>query len=186
MTEEKRLFVALPLSQEWRDILSRYPSRVSFPEKDVRWADAENLHITAHFLGNVPAVSVPQLCGRLERALAAVAPFSLAFKDVTYAPPRGKITMIWAQCAKNQEFTQLVRAITKTARVFVHNGREKILPPLPHITLARFRRPIPQHPRLPYPAAETLPALSVSVCILMESVLSRGGPRYHPVASFSL
>ncbi len=56
-----RLFVALELDEQARDLLADCQQRLSGLDPAVRWVQPEQIHLTLKFLGQVPDQDVPQV-----------------------------------------------------------------------------------------------------------------------------
>jgi len=77
LTEEPRLFVAVPLDEEARAAVEAVVEgvRAGEPEgRGVRWVRLEGLHITLRFLGPTPEPRVGQLADAVRAAGAGAAP----------------------------------------------------------------------------------------------------------------
>lgn len=132
----KRLFVAIPPSAKFQSALASYKN--IFPgEERVRWIQPDHFHVTAHFIGDVPADTEPHITEVMEAVASNTPSFSLILKDVIFAPPhrKGRERMIWAQFHPHPAFTSLVDKLRE--ELIQYGDAQKT--PLPHITLARFR-----------------------------------------------
>lgn len=178
----KRLFIAIQLSDELRDIFSRYKEK--YPELDARWTAPEKLHITAYFCGDVDETNIPEVQEKLNQL--RIKPLELSFKEILFAPPHRPPRMIWAQFENNPEFTELTRKIYETIKEFL-DPKESRPPnhnPIPHVTLARFKNPeITEGIQLEQPTVDVLKVKSYD---LMESKLSPEGSKYIVLQSYAL
>lgn len=142
--ETKRLFIALPLERHFLGTFSRYrdkQGRVPY----LRFIPERNLHITALFIGAVPAREVPHIEDAVEQVAHSMQPFSLLLRKVAYAPPNRPTDMVWAYFEQSAFLDVLVHRLY-TAIQPVHipqdsykNSRDRVVP---HVTLARFRTDI--------------------------------------------
>ena len=178
---KKRLFIAIPLSEEVLNQLEAY--NYSLNLKNLRRMPKQNLHITVYFLGDVEEAEISDLIDRLNCALIGVKAFSLIFEEITFAPPNQQPRMIWAQFKNNKNYDKLSRitynAIHKFAGV-KEDPEEKTI--IPHITLARFRYLFnADNTKLEQPKISNL---EVKSCLLMESELNSNGSIYSTVATF--
>ncbi len=62
---------------------------------DVRWTNAEQLHLTLKFLGNVPASSVEAVKESMAEACAATAPFQLRAEGIGFFPNERQPRVVW-------------------------------------------------------------------------------------------
>ncbi len=101
-----------------------------------RWQDAENLHITLRFVGEVDTPLANDLAAELARIAAP--PLRLSIAGVGHFEHKGRPHAIWARIAPDAALDGLRK---KVERPCVQAG----LPPetrrfTPHITLARLNR----------------------------------------------
>ena len=132
-----RLFVAIELPE---DIKKRMQTLCQgLP--GARWTDAEQMHLTLRFIGDVEGAVAQDIREALVEIRADS--FPLQFDGVGCFPPRGRPKIVWIGVAANSELFHLQKKIES---VLV---REVGLPPekrkyAPHITLARLRNTPPQ------------------------------------------
>jgi 2'-5' RNA ligase len=178
-----RLFVALDLPEAavaavstWQDLVFGH-----LPELRINRA----LHLTLCFLGNTPASAVAPLT----RALASVRfpRFTLAFGEPVFLPERGRKNVValplvdaasspGGLAAVCHLQTEVSAALAATG--FYHPERRAYLP---HVTVARFRRP--GHPFSLHNV--NLPELCPSDLVLYTSTLERSGAVHTPLAKFT-
>ena len=83
--ETVRLFTALEIPESLRSALAAVPGSLKAQLTGARWVPARSMHITLHFIGNVPRESLPEI----RRALSGVfpasgaGPFSLSLEELT-------------------------------------------------------------------------------------------------------
>jgi 2'-5' RNA ligase len=94
-----RLFVAVELSAKLRAVLLDAQQRLGAFDRDVRWVDEENLHLTFKFLGDVMDGRVPEIVAVLERVLADCGVRELRLSGAGCFPPRGPVRVAWAGVA---------------------------------------------------------------------------------------
>jgi 2'-5' RNA ligase len=138
---KKRLFIAIPLPESQKEILSSCREKNSLA--DARWTTDEKLHITAYFCGDIEESKIPEMNTSLKDAAANMKPFKLDWKGLVFAPPKRPPRMVWAEYEGNKEFTNMVHAIYNSIKDFLDpSNAEKPHPrPIPHVTMARFRNP---------------------------------------------
>jgi RNA 2',3'-cyclic 3'-phosphodiesterase len=175
-----RLFVAVELSDSWRDWLGTLAAAARRDGVDgYRWTRPELLHVTVVFLGDQPAGRLPEIVGAVERAAAASRRFSLDLGQVGgfggrrprtlwvgVGDPRGGLAAVR---------TRLERELDAGAIPFDRK------PLVPHVTLARARPAAPSGAsslaRI-RPFGGMAPALDVAEVSLVRSELRPDGPRY--------
>lgn len=130
----RRLFVALPLPDDLRILLSG----LNVPSASLAWTRPEQLHVTLRFLGDVDEAQVEPLADALDGV--KVAPFILPLEGVGTFPPRGAPKIIWVgvghahpllfQLRQQLDDALLGCGLEFDVRLF-H----------PHVTLARVKSP---------------------------------------------
>jgi RNA 2',3'-cyclic 3'-phosphodiesterase len=182
---ERRLFVALPLPHDISLMLDGAVAELEsrFP-RTARITPQEQWHITILFIGTVPDESVAAINAAL-RALAVHEPVAVELGRITYGPPERPPRMVWLTTtdATSRRLSELQSGIMRNLRAegvpFAHGEFGGFSG---HITLARFGN-VPN----PSPLDETFPHRFVAgELLLMESVLSRGGPEYEELGRFAL
>ena len=134
-----RLFVAIDLPDATKDRV------LSLREDDLppgRWTRREALHLTLHFIGNVPEA----VARAYQRALAQVAApaFELRIAGVGQFPVEARPRVIWA----GVENTAALRALHEAVgRALESEGFQRERRRFhPHITLMRFKKPLRRGP----------------------------------------
>lgn len=130
MTAARRLFVAIDLPAELRGRLAG----IVAPAVGVRPARPQALHLTLHFLGDVPAA----LERRIVTELGGVRmpPFTLRLAGRGRFPPRGPARVLWVGLEESRPLASLHATIgAAIARAgIVPEAR----PYLPHVSVARL------------------------------------------------
>lgn len=174
----KRLFISISLTEESKDLLSKY----RFDNEDIRWVESDNLHLTVFFLGDVSEEKLYELREVLREKLLVVKPFILKFDSMVFAPSDERVRMIWARFKGNDSYKFLVNEVAFSVKEFVSKRKEhKEL--IPHVTIARINNP-------EIGKILTLPSLNlqdvfVEECFLMESQLGVDGSHYTVIEQFS-
>lgn len=179
-----RIFVALSISAEARDVFSAVLAEFRRADPKTRWIDPANLHVTLKFIGNVATEKLPPI----EQALATITglrPFELELRGLGFFPNERRPAVIWAGIAAPPELAALA---TKIDEVVSTCGIPRETRPFaPHLTLARFKEP-----RLPEALLTQASHLrdrffarqSVGEFQLMESRLKSGGAEYTTLRTF--
>jgi 2'-5' RNA ligase len=180
---QHRLFVALDLPEDAVAAVRQWQQLVfgDLPELRVNHA----LHLTLCFLGDTLANAVPAL----SEALAGV-PFhrsALAFGEPFFLPERGRknvVALPLVDAATEPGGLATVRRLQAAiSATLVDTGLYKAerRPFLPHVTVARFRRP-----GQPFPLhIVNLPEFCPSRLVLYTSVLDKAGAVHTPLAEFA-
>lgn len=144
----------------------------------VKWVDPRRVHLTLHFLGEVPAGVVPNL-ERVLREPLAVSPFTVEFGGVGAFPATGPLRVLWLGCTTGgAELRALHRALGDRLAGLPLAIEAGLF--TPHVTIGRFRQPgRPElRSRLSSAATSRVGACNVASVTLFESRLSPGGPSY--------
>ncbi|RJY08894.1 RNA 2',3'-cyclic phosphodiesterase [Aurantiacibacter aquimixticola] len=126
----RRLFVALPLPEPIREALLDTMEGIS----GARWQDADNLHITLRFVGEVDRHTTADL----ETALETVpfAPFSIALSGVGHFEGHKRARAIWAGVTPNSALADLQHSVEMACRRAGLRAENRKF--VPHVTLARL------------------------------------------------
>ena len=177
-----RLFVALDLPDDAQRTVTDWQELVFADLPDLRIN--RSLHLTLAFLGTTPASAVPEL----EAALAAQ-PFALlpvAPGAPLFLPERGRKRVVALPLvAAPQAPAGLPALLDLQARVSAALADTGCYTPerrpyLPHLTVARFRRP-----GQPFSLQNVnLPELCLGRLVLYTSDLAKGGAVHTPLVTF--
>ncbi|MCB2067573.1 MAG: RNA 2',3'-cyclic phosphodiesterase [Erythrobacter sp.] len=173
----QRLFVALSPPVAIGDALLDLQEGVA----GARWSDADNLHLTLRFVGEVG----PHTLRDLATALADVRfdPFALTLAGVGHFAGKGRSTAIWAGVQPSAELDLLQMRVEMACR-------RAGLPPetrrfAPHVTLAWLNSGSAQIGGwLARHGTLRLPAWPVAHMALYESDLTPNGPVYSELCRF--
>jgi 2'-5' RNA ligase len=172
----RRLFVACDLPDEVAAAVGRWQDRELWSHDDLRLA--HTLHLTLCFLGDVAA-------GRLDDVTVALGALELpalptAFTEPLFLPERGAKRVIALRLDDpGGALAETRQAVADAlARLGVYTPERR--PWLPHLTVARYRRP--GHPFSLQNV--TIGAFGLPSVILYASLLERAGAVHTPLASF--
>ena len=136
MQKRHRIFIAINLPQDIKEILAGYEKK--WPELPAKWVNADNLHITLIFLGDLTDIELGEVCVIVKNVSEKHKSFNINLNKVAYGPDN-KIPprMIWASGDKVKELSllkeDLEESLLQKVR-FVPENRGFT----PHITLARI------------------------------------------------
>ncbi len=126
-----RLFIAVDLPGTIRENLEA----MSFGLPGAKWVDAQQIHLTVRFIGEVDGVLFHDIKNALHEV--SFAAFSLQLKGVGCFPPRGKPRVLWVGLEKSEPLQLLRKKIDAALfRIRVAPEGRKFSP---HITLARLK-----------------------------------------------
>ena len=138
--ERLRLFVAIAVPDAVRnEMVSVQRELKPCALGDVRWTNAEQLHLTLKFLGNVPSESLAAVNQSLAEACAGVEPFRLCAKGIGFFPNERQPRVIWVGFEDDENvLADLQLRVERTLTPFAEKpGTERFLP---HATLGRFQK----------------------------------------------
>lgn len=184
ITQEKRLFIGIPLSDETLRVLQVFQEKQE-GGKALRWTPVENLHLTVYFFGNVTVARLPNLLEMLRVALDNFTPFELVFDRYSLAPDKQTPRMIWARYNRSNTFRLLVQRIEGLYQQ-VEKRQEYRKSPIPHVTLARVKGAGAFESGTQLQVAPQAPNLFIDRLILWESILSQAGAEYRPLHEYVL
>jgi 2'-5' RNA ligase len=183
-----RLFLAVDVDAGAHDALRRVSTAVREVARAgpapvaVNWVDPSRMHVTLHFLGEVPERDVPTLTGVLAAPLA-YAPFEVALGGVGVFPPSGPPRVIWLGCVRGAEGLADLHRLTGERLVALGHTLEP-RPFSPHLTMGRVKDRVPHDFRARVTAVEAqgIGPWTVSAVTLYQSRLGPSGADYLVVA----
>lgn len=97
LMDNKRLFLAIELSQEIRRTLLEFGRELGqmAPGGTVRWVRPENIHLTLRFLGDTPVESLESIIEGMDRVAVEFSTFELALGKLGCFPNPRKPRIIW-------------------------------------------------------------------------------------------
>lgn len=175
-----RLFTAFELPPEVRRELLRIQHDLrELPFK--RWSPEATLHLTLHFLGEVPPETIPPLAADLARACRTHPPIRLALSGIGAFPSLHRPRTLWLGLGGDLEalhdLEQALRPLVQAQGIPLESRRYT-----PHLTLARDPdRPEPIPPVAPAPVE-----WQASELVLFRSQLDPRGAIHTPLERFPL
>lgn len=181
----KRLFLAVRPPEPVADDLERYIGPRREAEPALRWAQPEHWHVTLAFLGDLAGEQADRLVENLGPVAATTAPFELTLGGAGSFPHPGAAKALWlgaqAGGAELEALARRCRTAAARSNVHVEGGRFQ-----PHLTVARSNRGLAARRWL-----ELLDGFGgfgwwVTDFVLIDSELTRGGPRHRVAERFLL
>lgn len=187
VNKRHRIFIAINLPNEIKKHLAAFQKK--WADVPAKWTTIENLHITLLFLGEATDQDLGQVCQTVKEVAKNHSTFNIRLDRVAYGP-EGKLPprYIWAG---SQEVPQAVLLKKDLENALFESIKFKIDKNIfnAHITLARIKewewRAIEPEER-PEVAENIDLTFTVESVEIMESELTREGPRYTIVESHQL
>jgi 2'-5' RNA ligase len=133
----KRLFVAIDLPESTRQFLAELDPHI----RGVRWTEAEQMHLTLGFFGDVP--EDVDLALREKLTAIEFGAFFLPITSIGIFPSKGPPKIIWIGVGRGHP--HLFQVHKRVQEAALAGGIEADLRPWhPHITIARCRDVAPQ------------------------------------------
>ncbi len=175
-----RIFVAVPLSEEARVVLTGLLDGIDMPGSVVPPA---NWHITLRFIGRADDVAFDRLLGSLDEAGLGRA-FDLELGEMGAFPRPKSATVLWLGVAKDQaRLGELAVEVEDAVQAAGFEAEER--PFRPHLTLSRVRPPVDVTRLIAsFPRAGL--GWRCSSIVVYRSHLGRGPARYEPLETFPL
>ncbi len=182
-----RLFVAIELSEAVRAAMERAQQSLANVDRQVRWTPPEQLHLTLKFLGEVADASVPAVCDAGKQAVAGVSALRMSFAGFGCFPPGGRVRIVWAGLSEpSGELARCQDSLDGAFEAFGVAREQRAYSP--HVTIGRvredssgggLRRAVAEL------SAGPIEQVADSI-VMMQSVVSRGGAVYTPIARWPL
>ena len=182
-----RVFAALPLpAVASTAILGAFSEERRLAPK-VRWVDAEGMHLTLHFFGEIPDDAVPGFGPLFNEPGLRRPPIVSQLGHVGFFPPSGNPRVLWIGLQKGvDEMREFFAAFTdKLGPLRQPGGPLSGWSPdvrgfMPHVTVARAgSTPLGTH----WADVVKVPqqGFLITECVLFQSVLGTGRARYVPL-----
>jgi len=188
MSEGKtiRAFVAVPVSREVCEAVSRLQDTLRRRGISLRWVRPEGLHFTLKFLGNIDEGIVEPLGEKLREIASEHPIFELRIGGIGAFPNLNAPRVLWAGVESGAELlTALARQVSEVVREFPTEADSKKFKP--HLTLARSKDR--RSRRLVLPEKLTRATLEATLCdrvVLMKSELSPKGAKHTCIVTAEL
>jgi 2'-5' RNA ligase len=186
-----RSFIAIPLPASAQETLAQWMQQLKQRQKSgVRWVNANNLHLTLKFLGDVLPSQMPAIQAEIETVAAEFTGFVFDLKDIGAFPGLYKPRVIWAGIQAPPALKEMQKALEKRLKPLGFPPEER--PFSPHLTLGRVNRQASEteikslSALLREPRNACLPGVPAHALHLYRSDLRPGGPVYTLLYSAAL
>ena len=183
--ERIRLFVAVSIRRSHLDHVDREIAAFKDKVTNARWAVIENQHVTLKFLGPTPTdrlADVSQVCSMVASGRTRA---SVRLSGIGAFPSRTRVRVLWIGFDDpDGVMTGLAADLNKALEPLGYAAEARAF--TPHLTLARFRIPVPLKGGLPEVDVSGLDPFTIEEIHLFRSHLSPKGARYEVLESFPL
>jgi len=183
LSDEPRLFVAVPLSEPARAAVADVVERIRAGEPEgrgVRWVRLDGLHITLRFLGPTAESRVADVAAAVAEAATGVEPFAIRIAGADAFPPVGRPRTLWLDLDRGVD--ELANLAARLDDALAGGGWERERRPFrAHLTLARadgVRAGPATVAALREAAAELAIESPIERIVLFESITGSGRARY--------
>ena len=191
MKNQLRLFIAVEIASQVRSKIARHLNRRVTDLKRIKWVAPDQFHLTLKFLGDVPQTEMHHVIRAIESACGRIEPFDLVFEEIGAFPNAEHPRTLWVGVSEGvEESTDLAEAIdAELAEIGFPRESRRFTP---HLTIGRVKKGAHEDDSgldaflLPAKGPAFFGVSSVDSVTLFSSELSRGGPKYEPLAEIGL
>ena len=184
-----RTFVAVEISSAVRRRAEELIEQLRGSPADVKWVEAQNLHLTLKFLGDVPSGEIARVCEAVQQGAGEAEPFELEVRGAGAFPNARRPRTLWLGSGDGEEeMVALHGHLEGPLKKLGFRGEHRRFHP--HLTIGRVRRGGPgvaQLGQLLQQHADFIAGrVQVSEVVVFSSQLDRTGPTYEPLSRAKL
>jgi RNA 2',3'-cyclic 3'-phosphodiesterase len=184
-----RTFIAIEAVDEVHVRALSAIDQLSEASSNVKWLEADKLHWTLHFLGDISDEDIAHVCRLVGRVATRHEPFLLTARGVGAFPKPERPRTLWLGAGKGSEpLCRLQADLEKGLAKLGFRGENRRY--VPHLTLGRVQRGREGGPELAEALAELAEfdgaAMEVAEVTVYASVLEREGAIYHVLSHSEL
>lgn len=183
-----RTFVAVLIAEGIRERISSAQLAVKQLAPKVNWVVPENFHVTLKFLGNIREDQLHDICSAVETAVDCIDPFEISFSGLGAFPSPRNARVVWAGIKDGAgQLSDLAGAVENELAKLGFEREDR--PFRAHVTIGRVKdtksiRKLPEGLR--EANAQDFGTQRVESVCIMQSELSREGPKYSPLGEVKL
>jgi 2'-5' RNA ligase len=175
-----RTFIAVELDPAVRARAEELIGILRSAGADVKWVEAENLHLTLQFLGEVPEAEIAAVCKAVEKGAAQMQPFDLEVRDAGAFPNSNRPRTLWIGAKSgSDQMAQLHDLVALELADLGYQDEDRRF--VAHLTIGRTRsgKNAAELGRLLKQNADFFAGrMRVQKATVFASKLGRGGPIY--------
>jgi len=183
-----RSFIAIELTEEIKDKLSKIQDELKKSNADVKWVDPKNIHLTLKFLGDVEEKRLEDIKRILKRISEKYKEFSIELHQIGAFPKISSPRVIWIGIEKGKlELSQFFLELEDELKNIGFKKEEREFSA--HITIGRVRSGLNRIKLIEeIKKISSAPKLNSSVnkITLFKSTLTPKGPIYEVIYEANL
>ena len=181
----KRLFVAVPVSEKVKDRIKPVVDELSKTGADLKLVSLSHLHFTLKFFGDVDEKKISELEKKLAGISERTKKFAITIKDVGVFPSLERINVVWIG-VEDSLLASLMKAVNHELNYIKKNEHEE---EVAHLTIARVKTGRNKKELQEFAKKnekKDFGTMTVDKLILFESELTKEGSVYKVVGEFEL
>lgn len=186
-----RLFIAIELPAQIRDLLERIQKELKSSGADVKWVDPKNIHLTLKFIGETQEKKLDIIMQIIEAAVKNTDSFDAQLSSLGAFPKISSPRVIWIGTGEGEEsITRLAKNIEKTLEKIGILPEKRAFSA--HITIGRTRSDLGLQKLSGFlvSVGKNIPfdnlRFNVNKVTLFKSTLTSRGPVYEPLKEIHL
>ncbi len=179
-----RIFIASHLSNDVKKIFLDYQQK-KLRNFGFRLIPEQALHLTLIFIGYVSNDNILKINKACQNIASLFFPIEVKLNKITYGPNPHSPRLIWAEGEISKNLDKLHKALENELMDQGINFKIENRLFKPHVTLARFRNET-KPPRLSELEEKINKSFVINSISVIESELSRSGPQYTDLATYTL
>jgi 2'-5' RNA ligase len=185
MSSASRLFLAVPIPSQIKTSICQFQRRLQTQIPQVRWAQADNLHLTMHFFGPTEQETLEKIKVSMLSVKGCQRSFQVEVEGLGAFPDQRRPRVIWLGLQPMDLLRQLHRNIS--GHLLRAGVVTEAKPYTPHLTIGRLRQKAPNLTDLFVSVGQPqLGSLKVDALTLFESHLHSGGAVHNPLITVTL
>lgn len=185
LPERIRLFVAARIPEDRLETVAALVKPLRDKLTNARWTDPTNQHLTLKFLGGTPSDRLDAITTTCAMVASSHRPARMTLTSLGAFPSKTRVRVLWIGIDDPDGLLAALSADLDRGFEplgFPTEGRAYT----PHLTLARFRLPVPLRRGFPEVHTAQIEAFDVADIVLFRSHLSPKGARYEVMSAFPL
>lgn len=187
MADGLRLFIAVDVPAEIRDVIAQFQQKLRSLNADIKWVKPSAIHITLKFLGDTAPSKVEPIGRLLEKELRDTSCFNIQVEGTGTFPNDNKPRVLWIGIQQGAD--KLIHIAGVIDKVFESVGFEREKRAYsPHLTIGRVRNLKNIRPVVEAMHSMTFKGgiVTATEVLVMKSDLQPGGAVYTPLKCIKL